>query len=509
MKAVPLATRTDIHLTSDPTRVVTLLFVAGQEIGGTASRASSVVGRIMALSESDVKRRLKEVIVRFGRRHRDIVAVFSQHAERVSARLDPKDDLSEERWLLLGASFTHEYSLESAAVCNPSMVLHPDQTDAPLGGVRFLMSFRAVGEGHRSSIGFRTGTITVDGVVTVDDRGPFPMVGAVRDGIFHRDVFHARLKAMDQDGESAAYVLDQLPLVFSLEELEGRLETLLSESDTRLDANLIARQHRSIAACSYGVYFDTEIDLTERVLSPVMAAESHGMEDARFVRFVDDDESTTYLATYTAFDGTNISQQLLRTDDFVTFDASPMVGAASPNKGLALFPRRINGRLVALTRYDRESNAICFSDTLGHWGRAVTFQTPDRDWEVVQLGNCGSPIETDAGWLVLTHAVGPMRTYSIGAVLLDLDDPTRMIASLRDPLLSASAEEQDGYVPNVVYTCGALLHGDVLVVPYGVADSSLKIATVSLSALLEAMTPSEEPSVPLIREDHRRVGDSE
>ena len=503
MKPAPLATRSDVQLTSDPSRVVTLLFVAGQELGGSASRASSVVGRIMALSESDVKRRLKEVIMRFGRRHRDIFAVFAQHAERVSARLDPKDDLSKERWLLLGASFTNEYSLEAAAVCNPSMVVHPDQTGAPDGGVRFIMSFRAVGEGHCSSIGFRTGTITVDGVVTVDERGPFAMVGAVRDGIFHRDVFHARLKAMDQDGESAAYVLDQLPVVFSLEELEGRLEVLLSERDTRQDANVIARQHRSIAACSYGVYFDAETELSERVLWPVMAAESHGMEDARFVRFVEDDGSTTYLATYTAFDGTHIAQQLLRTDDFGSFDASPVVGAASLNKGLALFPRRINGRYAALTRYDRETNAVCFSDTLGHWGRAVTFQTPDRDWEVIQLGNCGSPIETAAGWLVLTHAVGPMRTYSIGAVLLDLDDPTKMIASLRDPLLTASADEQDGYVPNVVYTCGALLHGDVLVIPYGVADCRIKVATASLSALLDAMTPREEPTELSIHVDHR------
>ena len=509
MKPAPLATRTDVHLTSDPSRVVTLLFVAGQELGGTASRASSVVGRIMALAESDVKRRLKDVITRFGRRHRDIVSVFAQHAERVSARLDPKDDLSEERWLLLGASFTNECSLEATAVCNPSMVLHPDQTGAPDGGVRFLMSFRAIGEGHRSSICFRTGSVTVDGVVTIDERGPFPTVGAVRDGVFHRDVFHARLKALDQDGESAAYVLDQLPVVFSIEELEGRLEILLSERDTRQDAKVIARQHRSIAACSYGVYFDTEVDICERVLWPVMAAESHGMEDARFVRFVDDDGSTTYLATYTAFDGTNISQQLLRTDDFISFDASPVVGAAATNKGLALFPRRINGRYVALTRYDRESNAVCFSDTLGHWGRAVTFQMPERDWEVIQLGNCGSPIETEGGWLVLTHAVGPMRTYSIGAVLLDLDDPTKMIASLGGPLLSGSADEQDGYVPNVVYTCGALLHGDVLVIPFGVADSQIKVATASLSALLDAMTPSEPPIVLSIHVDHRTVGASE
>jgi predicted GH43/DUF377 family glycosyl hydrolase len=506
MKENPLASRSDVHIVPDSSRVVALLFVAGQELGGAESRASSVVKRIVALPEADVRRRLKDVVQRFARRHRDIVAIFSQHAERVSNRLDPKEDLSEERWLLLGASFTHEYSLEAAAVCNPSMVAHPDQSNVPEGAVRFVMSFRGVGEGHRSSISFRTGLVGADGAITLDPREPFPMIGSARDGIFHRDVFHARLKAMGQDGESAAYVLDELPVVFSIEELEARLEILISEFDTRQDAHTVARQHRSIAACSYGVHFDADVDLSERVLWPVMTAEAHGMEDARFVHFTETDGTTTYLATYTAFDGVHISQQLLRTDDFITFDASPVVGAAAPNKGLALFPRRVNGQYAALTRYDRETNAVCFSDTLGHWGRAVTFQMPEWDWEVVQLGNCGSPIETSAGWLVLTHAVGPMRTYSIGAVLLDLDDPTKMIAALKDPLITASSEEQDGYVPNVVYTCGAMAHGDVLVIPYGVADHRINFATASIAAMLDAMTASDHPTI-VSKVRHRRIED--
>ncbi len=439
MKENPLASRSDVHIVPDSSRVVALLFVAGQELGGAESRASSVVKRIVALPEADVRRRLKDVIQRFARRHRDIVAVFSQHAERVSNRLDPKEDLSEERWLLLGASFTHEYSLEAAAVCNPSIVVHPDQSDVPEGAVRFVMSFRGVGEGHRSSISFRTGLVSADGEITLDPREPFPMIGTARDGLFHRDVFHARLKAMGQDGESAAYVLDELPVVFSIEELEARLEILISEFDTRQDAHTIARHHRSIAACSYGVHFDDGRRLSPsgcsgRSCRPRRTA----WKTPASCSSPRPTGSTTYLATYTAFDGVHISQQLLRTDDFLSFDASPVVGAAAPNKGLALFPRRVNGQYAALTRYDRETNAVCFSDTLGHWGRAVTFQMPEWDWEVVQLGNCGSPIETSAGWLVLTHAVGPMRTYSIGAVLLDLDDPTKMIAALKEPLLTAS-----------------------------------------------------------------------
>jgi predicted GH43/DUF377 family glycosyl hydrolase len=303
-------------------------------------------------------------------------------------------------------------------------------------------------------------------------------------------VFHERLKAMDQYGESSAYVLDHLPLIFSIEELEARLEVLISQHDTRQDAHTAARHHRAIASSSYGVHFDHETDISERVLWPVVGAESNGMEDARFVRFVDEDGAATYFATYTAFDGENISQQLMQTDDFEDFIMSPVVGAASANKGLALFPRPVNGRFAALSRFDRETNAVCFSDTLGHWGDSFTYQLPDRDWEVLQLGNCGPPIETPAGWLVLTHGVGPMRTYSIGAVLLDLDNPTKLVASLHDPLITASPDEQDGYVPNVVYTCGAMLHGDLLVIPYGVADMRINIATVSLASLLAAMTPT-------------------
>ena len=491
MKRPSLVTRTDVHLLPDASRVITLLFVAGQEFGGVESRASSVVDRIMALPEADVRRRLKEILYRFGHRHRDIVAVFGQHAERVGARLDPSANLSEERWLLLGAAFTHEFSLEAASVCNPSMVAHPDQSGVAEGAVRFVISFRAIGEGHRSSICFRTGSITRKGTVTIDERGPFPATGAVRDGVFDRDVFHARLRALDKDGESAAYVLDHLAVYFTGEELDLRLAVLLSERDTRSDAAGVASSIRAIASCSYGVHFDAESDLSERVLWPTMAAESHGMEDARFVRFTDTDGSSTYLGTYTAYDGLAISQQLLQTDDFVDFAISPVVGAASANKGLAIFPRKVAGRYAALSRYDRETNTVSHSDTLGHWGHAVTYQLPSKDWEVIQLGNCGSPIETSEGWLVLTHGVGPMRTYGIGAVLLDLKNPNMMVALLEDPLLTVAPDEQDGYVPNVVYSCGAMLHGDLLVIPYGVADARINVATVSLAALLGAMTRTE------------------
>jgi predicted GH43/DUF377 family glycosyl hydrolase len=488
-----LVTRSHQRLLPDPSRVVTHLFVAGQEIvGGSESRASGVVRRILALDEVDVKRRLEELQERFGGRHRDLLATFSHHADRIGNRLDPDAGLSEDRWLLLGATFTQEYAVEAASVCNPSVVPHPDQSSAPPGGLRFVMSVRGIGEGHRSSIGFRTGTVTGGGLVTLDEPGPFPTVGSVRAGLFDRNVFHGWLRALGNDGESAAYVLDHLGDTFTAGELESRLTVLAAERDTRRNAQATAVQLRTIAARSYSTHFPADTDLSERVLWPAMAAESNGMEDARFVRFVDDDGTVAYYATYTAFDGTAIGQQLLHSTDFATFAASPVVGPAAKNKGLALFPRRIGGRFAAMSRHDRETNAVAFSDTLGQWANAHTIQSPGRDWEVIQLGNCGSPIETEAGWLVLTHGVGPMRTYSIGALLLALDDPTTVVATLTEPLLTPAEDEQNGYVPNVVYSCGALLHGDTLVVPYGIADASIGIATVRWSDLLDAMVPAGE-----------------
>ena len=488
MTCDPFAVRHVARLSPDPSRIVAQLFVAGQEVvGGRESRATGVVARILALDEADVKQHLEALFRRFGARHRDLSATFRHHANRIGNRLDPDAELSDDRWLLLGATFTHEYSVEAAALCNPSIVAHPDQTSAAEGDLRFVMSVRGIGEGHRSSIGFRTGSVTKAGDVVVDDVAPFPTLPAVQPGVIDRDVFDGRLRALGRDGESAAYVLDHLADTFTAEELESQLGVLAGQHDTRRDAHTTAALLRSIAACSYNARFPAESHVSERVLSPAMAAESHGMEDARFVRFVDDVVGVTYYATYTAFDGVAISQQLLETEDFTTFGSSPITGPAATNKGLALFPRRIGGRFAALSRHDRETNAVAFSDTLAYWETATTVQAPASDWDVIQLGNCGSPIETGDGWLVLTHAVGPMRTYSIGAILLDLDDPTKVLAALPEPLLAPAEDEQDGYVPNVVYSCGGLLHGTTLVLPYGIADTSIGIATVRWPDLRDAM----------------------
>jgi predicted GH43/DUF377 family glycosyl hydrolase len=349
------------------------------------------------------------------------------------------------------------------------------------------MSVRGIGEGHRSSIGFRTGSIEADGGVTLDAAGSFPTTGSVAAGPFDRAVFHGRLFELGADGENAAYVLDALGGQFTDDELHLALRRLRAQRDTRRTAGKTSSHLRAIAACSYTTEFPAETDVSERVLWPATIAEAQGMEDARFVRFENDDGSSVYYATYTAFDGVTITQQLLETHDFVTFTASPIVGAAAGNKGLALFPRQIGGRFAALSRCDRETNSIAFSQNPRCWGDAVTVQHPVEPWETIQLGNCGSPIETSDGWLVLTHGVGPMRTYSIGALLLDLEDPTVIIGRLHEPLLTPADDEQDGYVPNVVYSCGAVLHADTLVIPYGIADTAIGIATVPVAPLLAAL----------------------
>ncbi|HEX2382986.1 MAG TPA: glycoside hydrolase family 130 protein [Acidimicrobiales bacterium] len=388
---------------------------------------------------------------------------------------------------MLGATFTHEYSVESVAACNPSMVLHPDQCSSPAGTARVIISVRTIGEGHRSSIGFRSGTVDTNGRVAIDDAALYPVIGTVHPAVFERAVFHRDLRAADKESESAAFVLDHLPETFTAGALDERLAALGTQRDTRRDVTATVDRLRSIADRSYRVDFAQDVELSRRVLWPAMAAESHGMEDARFVRFVDSGGDITYYATYTAYDGNAIRQQLVTTQDFVSFDVSSLAGRVATNKGLALFPRRINGRFAALSRFDRETNSIAFSDDLHIWEHATTLQVPQQSWEVIQLGNCGPPIETPDGWLVLTHGVGPMRTYSIGALLLDLHDPSMIIGQLPEPLLTPESDEHDGYVPNVVYSCGGLLHGDTLVIPYGIADTSTGIATVSWTELRTAL----------------------
>lgn len=485
MTHLGLVTRNSERVCANPARVITQLFVPGQEgFELQESRAGVVLKRILALTDGDVRAALDDVIVRFVGRHRDLAAIFRRHAHELADRLDPTIELSEARMLLLGATFTSEYAIEGAALCNPSIVAHPDQTATAPGSLRFVMSVRGIGEGHRSSIGFRTGVVDAEGKATLDEPTPFASLGRVSGALLDAAVFRGELGRLGNAGEAANYVFGALDDRFTRPDLDERLDNLRAHLSTRGHGERAAAQIRTIADRFYTVEFPSELALSERVLWPATAAEQAGMEDARFVRFVDDDGSITYYATYTAYSGSHISQQVLETTDFRCFTSGPLVGKAAANKGLALFPRRINGRFAAMSRADRETNSVAFAEHRAVWGSASPCQQPTESWEALQLGNCGPPIETDAGWLVLTHGVGPMRTYSIGAILLDIDDPTLVLGRLRRPLLSPAPDEQNGYVPNVVYSCGALVHADTLVIPYGIADGAIGIATAPLAEVL-------------------------
>lgn len=478
-----------IHLEPDPDRCVLRFFVPGREdVGPGDSRATPVIERILSLTDREVDEALADVIERFAARHRDLVGRFEAHADELSSRLPDDAQMSSARRLFIGACFSCETAIEGAAICNPSMVLHPEPGDD--GSARFVMSVRGIGEGHRSTIGFRTGSVSAQGVVQLDPPGDRPDTAVAVAGAHRRTVLWARLAELDDDHENASFVLDLLPEVFDDGELEARLDALMADHATRRGVGETVGHFREVTRSSYRVVFPHDSALSERVLWPRSPAEHQGMEDARFVRFVDDDGSVRYLATYTAFDGLNIRQHLLETEDFITFDASPMAGTAAVGKGLALFPRRVGGRFMALSRSDRETNALTISDDLRCWSNAVTIQLPTQPWEILQLGNCGSPIETEQGWLVLTHGVGAMRTYSIGALLLDLHDPAKVLAMSDAPLLTPGLAGSAGYVPNVVYTCGALAHGDVLVLPHGIGDRTIAITTVSISELVGSLCPT-------------------
>jgi predicted GH43/DUF377 family glycosyl hydrolase len=482
------------RLRADPGRAITRMFVPGQEgYEQRDSRTGAVVARVLALDEDEAQASLDDVMARLAGRHRDLPATFRTHEAAIADRLDPGGVLSETMRLLLGATFTSEYAIEGAAVCNPSVVADPDQAGVPAGSLRFVMSVRCIGEGHHSSLGFRTGTVDASGRAVVDPTARFATTGAVAPIRLEAAILRSELRRQRCEGENADFILDALGEHFTARALGDQIGKLQESIATRRRSERTIAVIRDVAARSYGVTFPAATELTERVLWPSTRAERAGLEDARFVRFVEPDGAVVYYATYTAYDGVQISQQLLETTDFVTFGSSPIVGPAAANKGLALFPRRVGGRYAAMSRFDRETNAIAFSDNLRVWNKAVPCQVPRRSWEVLQLGNCGSPIETDAGWLVLTHGVGPMRTYSIGALLLDLEDPTRVLGQLREPLLRPSADEQNGYVPNVVYSCGSLVHAGTLVLPYGIGDAAIGIATVALDELLAALEPPTRP----------------
>jgi predicted GH43/DUF377 family glycosyl hydrolase len=491
-RAGQMVTRAPLRLRPDPRRVITVPFVPGQEMPGGDSRAASVTERILAMDDSAVTATLADVRRRFSHRHRELEATWKSHFALAAHHLGKNDDMPEERALLIGAYFTREVSVEAAALCNPSLVAHPDQRGLGLGETRFVMSLRALGEGHVSSIEFRTGIIdAAGGGVRLDEPGAFLERGRVSPGPYERRLFHAKLGENGCDNSAAALVLDRLGAHFGAAELDAAIAELHRDLLSREAVRNAVERIRWVAANNYTVGFPARTTISERVLWPHGPSELHGMEDARFVRFVDDDGSVTYQATYTAFDGSLVAPQQLSTTDFRSFVVSQLSGPYATNKGMALFPRKVGGRWLALSRWDRERLAVTVSDDGSEWAQATTLDLSSQPWDLVQVGNCGSPLETPEGWLVLTHGVGPMRAYAIGAVLLDLDDPRRVIGTLVGPLAVADHEEREGYVPNVLYSCGALLHGETLVLPYGFSDSAVGFAFVDVAELMGRMAPAD------------------
>ena len=495
MRASPVASgllaRTEHRIRPDASRTLSRLFVPGQETlirGG--SRALAVIDRILDLSELQVEHALARTLARFSAGYRDLAGTLEGNFSLVAHRIGAEIEVGSARRQLIGAYFTHEYALEAAALFNPSIVIHPDQAGCQPGEARFVMSLRAVGEGHLSSIEFRTGVIGDDAQIRFDSPGRFLDTGRTRPVPYDRNLFARKLTELGQHDENAQLLWSILPPRFTAAELKAALAELSSQQVTRTDATALVDRVGWMAASNYAVEFDEHHALPERVLWPG-PAESHGMEDARFVRFTDGAD-TMYYATYTAFDGSQVAPHLLETTDFRTFTISQLSGPSAANKGMALFPRKIAGRYAALSRWDRESNAIAYSDDAHDWSQAQTAQSPAHPWELIQLGNCGSPIETPQGWLVFTHGVGPMREYAIGVALLDLDQPEHVLAALPEPLLVAEESEREGYVPNVVYSCGAMIHHGTVVLPYGCSDSSVRIAMVDLSLLLERLMASRD-----------------
>jgi predicted GH43/DUF377 family glycosyl hydrolase len=477
-------TRSDLVLQPDRTRVLARPFHPSNR-----QRAANIGAMVIALPESDVATLLEQIEAEFGDRHVKIREFLRRRFDQVRPWLRLDHTLSVERQLLLGAYFTHEYSLEAAALFNPSIVPHPDQSDVPPGSLRFVLSLRATGEGHISSITFRTGYLDELSGITIHPPTRYSIEPVqVPNASYEKGLFARKLEELGLAGEISGRALAGLGETFTLDELRDAVRLPGERREAReQEYTGVARKILALAQSNYEVQFDADSRLSERVLFPVTPSQRNGIEDARFVRFTDDDGTPTYYATYTAYDGKLILPQFIETLDFLHFKFVTLNGPAARNKGMALFPRKINGQYAMLGRQDYENIYMIFSDHLHFWDTANLVLRPKFPWEFIQLGNCGSPIETDAGWLVLSHGVGPMRKYCIGAFLLDRDDPTRVLGRLREPLIRPTENEREGYVPNVVYSCGSLVHGKLLVIPYAMSDYATTFATVPVDDVLAAM----------------------
>jgi len=474
--------RKSVKVNPDPKRVIARFFYNGEV------RAKEVILKVMELSEGQVFDIISPILQEYSKRHRNITKVLQRHCNKLKDIFEQLtidlEEVSNYRRLLIGSYFTHEYSIESAAFFNPSMIEDPDQSELEEGEKRMIISFRAVGEGHISSIAFRRALIDKDNNIEVIGAGNYiDEAEVIRNAVYNKQLFF----------EKAA--ITQINVAV-LKEIEEKLEEQFEYSGLRriiLDSQKLEMDDLKklefdkmlwLADSYYEIVFSLDTDISDRVIFPISEFERKGIEDARFVKFTQDDGTYTYYATYTAYDGSLIMPKLLETTDFIDFKVRPLYGAGAQNKNLALFPRKINGNYVMMSRIDGWNNYIMYSDKINVWEKPIRLQEPKFSWEFVQIGNCGSPIETEDGWLVITHGVGAMRRYVLGVTLLKLDDPSVIIGRLNEPLLIPNKDEREGYVPNVLYSCGSIIHNGKLVVPYGLSDYSSSFALVDMKDLM-------------------------
>ncbi|MFP5438382.1 MAG: glycoside hydrolase family 130 protein [Bacteroidia bacterium] len=477
--------RKPVKVLPDTKRVIARFFFNGEE------RAVELIKKIMALDNTEVWSLVSPLLQDFSKRHRNITRKLLRNCERVKYYIEAAGysfkTLDEDCKLLIGSYFTHEYSIESAAFFNPSIVPDPDQTNLEEGQLRVIISFRAVGEGHVSSVVFRRAIIDQASNITVIPAGNYiDEAEKIHNLVYNKRLFLAKAREADINEQFLEMVTEKLEDRFDYDHLK-RVVNEARETITDPETLRDLVQILALSDSYRRITFSRDTDISDRVIFPISDFESKGIEDARFVKFVDENGKVAYYATYTAYDGNHIMPKLLKTYDFYEFKTSPLNGAGAKNKNLALFPRKINGKYAMLSRIDGWNNYLMYSDHINEWDDPIKIQAPEYPWEFVQIGNCGSPIETDCGWLIITHSVGSMRKYSIGASLLDLNDPSIEIGRLKDPLIIPNPDEREGYVPNVVYSCGSIIHNDDLIIPYGLSDHSSGFATVKLQTLLDRL----------------------
>jgi predicted GH43/DUF377 family glycosyl hydrolase len=481
-------TRKDSKFLPDPSRVIARFFNISNE------RSKYVISNVLAMSESEVYTTLSQVLRGYSRRHRNISMIFETHFNKLYKLFDElgikPGNVNQSHKLLIGSYFTVEYSIESAAFFNPSIVEDPDQSKLGPDEKRVILSFRATGEGHISSIVFRSGIINKNNNLIIEPVGKMlAEAERIKRHIYNKESFIKKLDEMrDFDNKiSPAFVLGKLDNSFTYGELKRAVEETRKTPHLTTNKESIVNQMMWLAKSHFELDFSLDSAISERVIFPISETERNGIEDARFVKFTEDNGEVTYYATYTAYDGLSILPKLLSTKNFYHFKGLPIHGELAQNKGMALFPKKINGKYAMLCRIDGMNNYIAYSDNINIWREAKLIQAPKFPWELVQVGNCGSPIETNEGWLVITHGVGPMREYVIGASLYELDNPEKEIGRLKTPLLSPNAEEREGYVPNVVYSCGSFIHNGNLIVPYGISDYASTYASINLNELLNEL----------------------